>query len=134
MDGRPPITWQDLARRIAAMTHGQRQKPVIYFDEIAGQVAQPGLRLAEDDIALDWGTAPIPSGTYLLARSAPNDEVPPHPADSLVLVALELHDGEEPPADFETATGVYYQLSEVEDVGDGRRMAWYFQQEWSDPA
>ncbi len=46
-----------------------------------------------------------------------------------MLVALDLDDGEEPPADFETVTGVYYRLREVEDVGEGRRMAWYFQQE-----
>jgi hypothetical protein len=46
-----------------------------------------------------------------------------------VLVALDLDEGEGPPADFETATGIYYALSEVEDLGEGRRMAWYFQQE-----
>ena len=45
-----------------------------------------------------------------------------------MLVALDLDDGGEPPADFEMATGIYYTLSEVEDVGEGRRMAWYFQQ------
>ena len=56
------------------------------------------------------------------------------PSDGLVLVALDLHEGEKPPADFETATGVYYALSEVEDVGEGRRMAWYFQQESPHPA
>ena len=75
----------------------------------------------------------IPAGSFYLLQSAPTADAPTHPADGLVLVALDLEEAEEPPAVFETATGIYYQLSEVEDVGDGRRMAWYFQQEPPDP-
>ena len=51
------------------------------------------------------------------------------PDDNLVMVALSLDDGEQPLNDFETATGVFYQLSEVEEIGEGQRLAWYFQQE-----
>jgi hypothetical protein len=128
MEDSPPMTWEDLARRIAAMSHEQRQRPVVDFDEAARHVAQPGLRPAENDIALDRGSAPTPGGSYLPTPSASLAEAPPHPADRLVLVALDLDDGAEPPAEFETATGIYYRRSEVEDVGEGRRMAWYFQQ------
>ena len=75
----------------------------------------------------------IPGGSYFLTPNATTTDAQPHPADGLVLVALDLDDGVEPPTDFETATGVFYGLSEVEDVGEGRRLAWYFQQEESAP-
>ena len=46
-------------------------------------------------------------------------------ADRLALVALFLKIGEEAPDGFTTATGLRFDLAEVEDVGDGDRRAWY---------
>jgi hypothetical protein len=74
---REPVTWDQLAGRIAAMTAVERGGPV----------------------------QPV--------------------ADRLVLVSLFLKTGEEAPDGFITATGLHYDLVEVEDVGDGDRMAWY---------
>ncbi len=128
-------TWLDLARHIAAMTPEQKRRPVYFCDSDTGHVYTPGLTLAEADLPdesdrlLHRDASVIPGGSIYLTQYVPTPEAPGHPADGLVLVALDIDDGEEPPADFETATGVYYRLSEIEDVGEGRRMAWYFQQE-----
>ena len=122
-----------MARHIAAKTPEQKRRPVYFGDLDTGHIYTPGLILVGGDLTDDstplfhQDASAIPAGSYFLIQVAPTAETPTHPADGLVLVALDLDDGEEPPADFETATGVYYQLSEVEDVG--RRMAWYFQQE-----
>jgi hypothetical protein len=129
------LTWLDLARHIAAMTPEQKRRPVYVCDSDTGHITTPGVVRAEGDLPNEavqflHGDAPIiPAGSFHLALDVATPVAPAHPADGLVLVALDLDDGQEPPADFETATGVYYQLSEVEDVGEGRRMAWYFQQE-----
>jgi hypothetical protein len=129
------LTWLELARHVAAMTPEQRRRPVYFCDPDTGQISTPGLAPAgggptDESVQLLHGDAPIiPAGSFYLAQDVTTPAAPNHPADGLVLVALDLDDGEEPPPDFETATGVYYQLSEVEGVGEGRRMAWYFQQE-----
>lgn len=134
------LTWLDLARHIAAMMPEQRRRPVYFCHPDSGHVSMPGLALAEGEPTdesvqlLHGGASVIPPGSYYLAQDVATPDAPAHPADGLVMVALDLDDGEEPPADFETATGVYYALSEVEDVGEGRRMAWYFQQEPPKPA
>ena len=136
-DPKPPrtgLTWLELARHIAAMTPEQRRRPVYFCDDDTGHVHTPGLVLAEGDLPdesdplLHRDASVIPGGSFYLTQNVTTPDAPAHPADGLVLVALDLDDGEEPPADFETATGIFYELSEVEDVGDGRRMAWYFQQ------
>jgi hypothetical protein len=132
---RTSLTWLELARHIADMTPEQRRRPVYFCDPDTGHICTPGLVQAEGDqtdasIQLSHGDTPaIPVGSFFLLPHASTQAAPAHPADGLVLVALDLDDGEEPLPDFETATGVYYALSEVEDVGEGRRMAWYFQQE-----
>ena len=129
------MTWIELARHIAAMTPEQRRRPVYFCDQDNGHVYVPGLVLARNDLTnesvqiLHRDALVMPGGSFYLTPYATTPEAPAHPADGLVLVALDLDDGEEPPADFETATGIYYALSEVEDLGEGRRMAWYFQQE-----
>lgn len=133
------LTWLDLARHIAAMTPEQKRRPVCFCDSGTGHITMPGLVRAEADLTdepvqLLHEAAPIiPAGSFYLSQDVATPAAPAHPADGLVLAALDLDDGEEPPADFETATGVYYALSEVEDVGEGRRMAWYFQQEAPTP-
>ena len=137
--GGTEMTWIDLARHIAAMTPEQRRRPVYFWDDEARHVYVPSLGLAEGDLPgesvqlLHRDASVIPGGSFYLTPNATTPDAPAHPADGLVLVALDLDEGEEPPDDFETATGVYYALSEVEDEGEGRRMAWYFQQEESDP-
>ncbi len=133
------MTWIDLARHIAAMTPEQRRRPVYFCDSDTGHVYMPGLVLPRDDLTnesvqlLHKDTSVIPGGSFYLTPYATTPEAPAHAADGLVLVALDLDGGEEPPADFETATGIFYRLSEVEEVGEGRRLAWYFRQEESDP-
>jgi hypothetical protein len=133
------LTWLDLARHIAAMTPEQRRRAVYFCDSDGGHFSTPGLiraegNLPDESVQLLHEAAPIiPAGSFYLAQDVATPAAPAHPADGLVLVALDIDEGEKPPADFETATGVYYALSEVEDVGEGRRMAWYFQQEPSDP-
>lgn len=128
------MTWIDLARQIAAMTPKQRRKPVYFCDSETGHVCTPGLVLARDDPTddsvqlLHTDASVIPGGSFYLKPYATTPDAPAHPADGLVLVALDLGEGEEPPADFETANGIYYGLSEVEDVGEGRRLAWYFKE------
>jgi hypothetical protein len=133
------MTWIDLARHIAAMTPEQRRRPVYFYHQDNGGVYMPGLVLAEGDLP-DEPDQPshrdasvIPGGSFYLTQYATTPDAPAHPADGLVLVALELDDGEEPPDDFETAIGISYRLSEVEDVGEGCRLAWYLQQEASEP-
>ena len=134
---RTSMTWLELARHVAAMTPEQRRRLVYFCDSDTGQVYTPGLVLAggsppDESVQLLYEDASvITGGSFYLTQNVPKPAAPAHPADGLVLVALDLDDGEEPPADFETATGVYYTLSEVEDVGDNLRMAWYFQQELS---
>jgi hypothetical protein len=129
------LTWMELARFISAMTPEQKRRPVYICDSDTGHNSMPGLALAEgeptgESVQLLHGDAPaIPVGWFYLVPYVTTPAAPAHPADGLVLVALNLDDGEEPPADFETATGVYYRLSEVEDLEDGRHLAWYFQQE-----
>jgi hypothetical protein len=133
------LTWLDLARHIAAMTPEQRRRPVYLCDSDTGHIDTPGLILTEGDLPheslqlLHRDAPVIPGGSFYLTPYATTPDAPAQPADGLVLVALDLDDGEEPPADFETATGVSYRLGEVEDVGEGRRLAWYFRQEASDP-
>jgi hypothetical protein len=133
--GEIEMTWIDLARHIAAMTPEQRRRPVYFCDSDTGHVCMPGLLLARDDLLdksfplLPRDALAIPGGSYFLTPNATTQEAPAHPADGLVLVALELDERSEPTTEFETATGVSYRLSEVEDVGEGRRLAWYFQQE-----
>jgi hypothetical protein len=46
-------------------------------------------------------------------------------ADRFALAAVHLDNGEEAPETFDTVTGVRYVLDEIEDIGDGRRLAWY---------
>jgi len=129
------LTWLGLARQIAAMTPEQRRRPVYFCDSDSGHIFTPGLALAEGDLPdesdqlLHRDASFIPAGSFYLVQYVPTPEAPAHVADGLVLVALDLDDGEEPPDDFETATGIYYALTEIEDVGEGRRMAWYFQQD-----
>ena len=133
------LTWLDLARHIAAMTPEQKRRPVYFCDSDGGHISTPGLIRAEgnqpdESVQLLHEAAPIiPAGSFYLSQDVATPAALAHPADGLVLAALDLDDGEEPPADFETAPGVYYALSEVEDVGEGRRMAWYFQQEAPTP-
>lgn len=128
------LTWLGLARHIASMTPEQRRRPVYFCDSDTGRVYTPGLVLAEADLLdetdplLHRDASLVPGGSFFLMQGVTTAAAPKHPADGLVLVALDIDDGEEPPTNFETATGIYYQLSEVEDLGDGRRMAWYFQQ------
>ena len=137
--GGTEMTWIDLARHIAAMTPEQRRRPVYFCDSDTGHVYMPGLVLPRDDLTnesvqlLHKDTSVIPGGSFYLTPHATTPDAPSHPADGLVLVGLDLDEGEEPPADFETATGISYRLSEVEDVGEGRRLAWYFRQEASEP-
>jgi hypothetical protein len=132
------MTWIELARHIATMTPEQRRKPVYFCDSDTSQVYTPGLVVAEGDLPgesvrfLHTDASFIPGGSFFLTPNATTQDAPGHPADGLVLVALDLDEGEEPPADFETATGVSYRLSEVEDVGEGRRLAWYIRQEASE--
>ena len=133
------MTWIDLARHIAAMTPEQRRRSVYFYDADGDHIYTPGLVLAEGNLPdetdplLHRDASVIPGGSFYLMQSATTPNAPAHPTDGLVLVALDLDEGEEPPGDFETATGVSYRLSEVEDLGEGHRMAWYFQQESSDP-
>ena len=49
--------------------------------------------------------------------------------DKMTLVAIDLDAGEEAPPEFTTARGHCFQVSEVEDIGDGRRLAWYFRKD-----
>ncbi len=136
---RTGLTWLELARHVAAMTPEQRRRPVYFCDPDTGHICTPGLAPAEGDLSdealqlLHRDVPAIPGGSFYFLPHATTPAAPAHPGDGLVLVALDLDNGEEPPAEFETATGVYYALSEVEDVGEGRRMAWYFQQEPPDP-
>ena len=136
--GRYEMTWIDPARHIAAMTPEQRRRPVHFCDDDTVHVCTQGLVLAGDHLPdesvplLHNDASVIPGGSFYLTPYATNPDAPAHPADGLVLVALDLDDGEQPPTDFETATGVSYRLSEVEDVGEGR-LALYFRQEASDP-
>jgi hypothetical protein len=129
------LTWLELARHIAAMTPEQKRRPVYFCNSDIRHISTPGLIWAEvelpaEAVQLLHEEAPVlPAVSFYLAQDVATPAALAHSADGLVLVALDLDDGEEPPSDFETATGVYYALSEVEDVGEGRRMAWYFQQE-----
>jgi hypothetical protein len=137
--GRNEMMWFELARHIATMTPERRRRPVYFGDSDAGHVYTPGLVLAGDDLLdesvplLHRGASVIPGGSSCLTPYATTRDAPSHPADGLVLVALGLDDGVEPLANFETATGVSYRLSEVEDVGEARRRAWYFRQEAPEP-
>jgi hypothetical protein len=47
-------------------------------------------------------------------------------ADRFALAAVSLDTGEEAPTAFETVTSARYVLSEIEEIGDGHRLAWYF--------
>ena len=132
--GETEMTWIDLARHIAAMTPEQRRRPVYFCHSESGHIDTPGLAVAEGDLPdesvqlLHTDASVISGGSSYLKPYATTPDAPAHPADGLVLVALDLGEGEEPPADFETATGISYRLSEVEDVGEGRRLAWYFKE------
>lgn len=46
-------------------------------------------------------------------------------ADRFALAAVPLGNGEEAPETFDTVTGIRYVLDDIEDIGDGRRLAWY---------
>jgi hypothetical protein len=46
-------------------------------------------------------------------------------ADRFVLASVFLNVGEEARSEFHTATGIRYQLDEVENFDDGQGMAWY---------
>jgi hypothetical protein len=48
--------------------------------------------------------------------------------ERICMVAIDLEPGEDAPEEFDTAGGVHFELTEVEDLDDGRQMAWYFQQ------
>jgi hypothetical protein len=48
-------------------------------------------------------------------------------ADRFALTAIRLNRGEEAPENLNTVTGAHYDLTEIEDIGDGQRVAWYFQ-------
>jgi hypothetical protein len=50
--------------------------------------------------------------------------------DRICMVAIELEPGEEATQAFTLGSG--YKLSEVEDIGEGRRVAWYFADEPSE--
>jgi hypothetical protein len=49
-------------------------------------------------------------------------------ADRFVLAGLFLEAGEKALEEFHTATGIRYQLDEIEDFDDGKGMAWYVRQ------
>ena len=108
---RTGLTWLDLARHIAAMTPEQRRRPVYFCDFDSGHIDTPGLALTEGDLPdesvpfLHRNASAIPGGSFYLVQYVTTPEAPAHPADGLVLVALDLDDGEEPSPDFETATG-----------------------------
>lgn len=89
------MTWIDLARHIAAMTPEQRRRPVYFCDQDNGQVYMPGLVLSEGDLPdesdqlFPRDASVIPCGSFHLTPYATNPDATSHPADGLVLVALD---------------------------------------------
>jgi hypothetical protein len=122
------MTWLTLARHIAAMTPEQRRRPVYVLDPDTGRTYTPGLVLAGDDLPdecvqhLHRDASIIPGGSSYLTPYATGPDAPAHPADSLVLVALDLDAGEEPPADEALGGALTVRhLRAFCDPGGGRR-------------